>query len=314
VPIAAVLSCIILVCLLGLLPPDSLAQSGAPDTGSNAGNDSNSPPAPQPMTTVFPHSDETRWFVAGQVNVIFQWHPTFPAAYSGPNSLTAPAQSGTTHVVTLYTGVEVTHTTEVLVDVEDSTGSSIGSSLGLAGETNLDAVRTVQGGELSHAPYLARLIAHQIIPLSHKQVSSERGPLGLFTSLPERRIEIRVGKFSMPDFFDNNSGGSDSHLQFLNWTVDADGAWDYAANTRGYTNGAIVEYDDVRWSVRFAEALMPKMANGIYLDADLARAHSETVEGELRGDILPNRAGVVRVLGYVNHANMGGGLKGLVQH
>jgi carbohydrate-selective porin OprB len=51
--------------------------------------------------------------------------------------------------------------------------------------------------------------------------------------------------------------------------------------------------------------MMPKMANGIYLDADLRRAHSETVEGELRGDILPDRAGVVRVLAYANHADMG---------
>jgi carbohydrate-selective porin OprB len=116
---------------------------------------------------------------------------------------------------------------------------------------------------------------------------------------------VRVGKFDLADFFDNNSGGSDSHLQFLNWTADNNGAWDYAANTRGYTDGVLVEYDDGRWAVRFAEALMPKVANGIYLDADLARAHEENLEGQVSGDLFPNRTGTLRILGYENHANMG---------
>jgi len=31
----------------------------------------------------------------------------------------------------------------------------------------------------------------------------------------------------LPDFFDVNSVGSDSHLQFTNWTIDNNGAWDY---------------------------------------------------------------------------------------
>jgi carbohydrate-selective porin OprB len=107
------------------------------------------------------------------------------------------------------------------------------------------------------------------------------------------------------DFFDVNTYGSDSHLQFLNWTVDDNGAYDYAANTRGYTDGAILEYDDHWWSARFAEALMPKIANGIKLDADVARSRSENLEFEARGTRIAHRAGVVRVLGYLNHADMG---------
>ena len=49
---------------------------------------------------------------------------------------------------------------------------------------------------------------------------------------------------SLPDTFDVNSVGSDSHLQFTNWTIDNNGAWDYAADTRGYTVGGVLEYDD----------------------------------------------------------------------
>ncbi len=71
----------------------------------------------------------------------------------------------------------------------------------------------------------------------------------------------------------------------------------------------MIEYDDRGWSVRFAEALMPKTANGINLDADIARARSENLETEFRGNLLgrlrPGRSGAIRLLSYVNHANMG---------
>jgi len=145
----------------------------------------------------------------------------------------------------------------------------------------------------------------QIVPLSDNRIEVERAPFALSTSLPARRIELRVGKFSLINFFDVNSWGSDSHLQFLNWTVDNSAAYDYGANTRGYTDGALIEYDDHWWTVRFAEALMPKVANGINLDADIARAREENVELDARGSVLGSRSGTIRLLGYLNNANMG---------
>jgi high affinity Mn2+ porin len=252
--------------------------------------------------TIFSHSETSRYWISGQANVIFQWHPSFPAAYTGTNSLRPYAEDATSKTYTLFTGFELTHTTEVLVDAESAGGHGISNALGLAGYTNLDVVRNP---ELGPTPYLARFIVRQIIPLSDDRISAERGPFGLATSLPARRIEFRVGKFSLVDFFDVNSGGSDSHLQFLNWTVDNNGVYDYAANTRGYTDAAMIEYDDHAWSVRFAEAMMPKVANGLHLDADLARARAENLEGEWRRNFLPGRAGVVRVLTFLNHADMG---------
>jgi high affinity Mn2+ porin len=87
--------------------------------------------------------------------------------------------------------------------------------------------------------------------------------------------------------------------------VDNSGAYDYAADTRGYTWGAIVEYHDRDWALRFGEMLMPKIANGIVLDWDVARARAENVELELHPALLPKRAATVRLLSYVNHANMG---------
>lgn len=276
-----------------------------PSSTTPAANSDNSTSADDTSLTMFPHSDSSKYWVSGQANIILQWHPEFPSEYSGTNSLSASAQSATSHVVTLYTGYELTNTTEVFLDIESATGSGIGNALGLAGYTNLDVVRTAAGVPLSHAPYVARLLLRQIIPLSSETVKNGRTYLGLATTLPKRRLEFWVGKFTMSDFMDTNGPGSDSHLQFLNWTVDQNGAYDYAANTRGYTDGAMLEYDDGRWSARFIEALMPKVANGINLDADIARARSENFEVDYNGGFLHQRDGAIRFLTYLNHANMG---------
>jgi high affinity Mn2+ porin len=316
--------CTALWAIVGLVAPQVIAQADSPDQtteteqlaqaqqtpppASQASQpDSASPPASDDShpLTLFPHSQTSRYWISGQANVVFQWHPTFPAAYTGPNSLTPSAQSAATHVLTFYTGYELTNTTEVFADVEYATGGGIGSAFGLAGYTNLDSVRTVSGVQLSTAPYLARLLLRQIIPLSSEQVESERDELDLATSLPVRRIEFRVGKFDLADFFDANTWGSDSHLQFLNWTIDNNGSWDYAANTRGYTDGLLVEYDDHWFATRFAEVLEPKIANGINLDANIARSHSSNLEFEARGNPIAHRRGVVRFLSYLNTADMG---------
>src|SRR6516162_10716771 len=134
---------------------------------------------------------------------------------------------------------------------------------------------------------------HQIIPLGTKKEVSERTPFSLFRELPERRLELRFGKLSLADFFDVNTYGTDSNFQFMNWEVDNNGAFDYAADTRGFTFAAMLEYHDRRWTVRFAETLMPKVANGIHLDADLSRARAENIEFELHGSAVPKKPGVV---------------------
>ncbi|MFY9692065.1 MAG: carbohydrate porin [Candidatus Acidiferrales bacterium] len=252
--------------------------------------------------TLFPHSETSRYWISGQANIIQQWHGAFPAKYSGPNSLRPVAENATSKVYTLYLGYELTPTTEVYLDIESAGGHGISNALGLAGVTNLDVVRNTT---LSQDPYVARFMLRQIIPLSDDRIEADRDELHLATSLPARRIEFRVGKFDVADFFDLNTWGSDSHLQFLNWTADNNGAWDYAANTRGYTDGVLLEYDDHWWTVRFAEALMPKVANGIHLDADVARARAQNLEFEARGNLIAHRAGVVRLLSYLNQADMG---------
>jgi carbohydrate-selective porin OprB len=157
---------------------------------------------------------------------------------------------------------------------------------------------------------MARVQLHQTIGFTSKTVASGRGPFSLATEVPERRLELRVGKMGLPDFFDLNSVGTDSHLQFMNWTTDNNGAWDYAADTRGYTYAAIAEYDDKAWSARYGLATMPTVANGIDFDWSLKRASGQNMEVEWRHGLLggllpPERKGVVRALSYANHGHMG---------
>jgi high affinity Mn2+ porin len=252
--------------------------------------------------TMFPRLEDSRFWLSGQANFIFQAHPAFHAAYSGKNSLNPDYEKATSRVLTLYTGVRLSDSAEILVDVEEAGGQALSTGLGLAGFTNLDIVRNPFLGQ---GPYLARAMIHKVFALSSDKVENERNPLSLFSELPRRRLEIRFGKFSMADFFDVNSAGSDSHFQFNNWTVDNSGVYDYPADTRGYTVGAVADFEDRNWGFRVAEALMPKVANGIDLVWKVWQAHSESFEYELRHGIVPKHAGTLRALAFVNHANMG---------
>ena len=260
------------------------------------------PPAGDSTEAMFPHFKDTRFWLSGQANFIFQTHPGFHALYSGKNSLSPHYEKATSRVLTLYTGVRLNNSTEILVDMEEAGGAALSTGLGMAGAPDLDIVRNPL---LSKAPYLGRGMIHKIFALSQDKIENTRSYLSLFSELPRRRLEIRVGKFSMPDFFDVNSVGSDTHLQFLNWATDNNGAWDYAADTRGYTVGAVADFEDRNWGFRFSEALMPKVANGIDLVWRPWQARGENFEYELRRGFIPKKAGVVRLLAYVNHANMG---------
>jgi high affinity Mn2+ porin len=278
--------------------PQIQAQTPTPPAPAD---DPASPPANDPQA-MLPHFKDTRYWLSGQMNFIFQAHPDFHAAYSGQNSLSPHFDKATSRVITLYTGARLNNSTEILLAIEEAGGAALSTGLGLAGNTDLDIVRNPL---LTKVPYLGRGMIHKVFALSKDKIENQRSFLSLFDELPRRRLEIRFGKFSMPDFIDQNSVGSDTHFQFNNWTLDNNGAWDYAADTRGYTVGFVVDYEDRNWGFRFAEGLMPKVANGIDLVWKPWQAHAENWEYELRHGVVPKKAGVVRLLAYTNYANMG---------
>jgi hypothetical protein len=190
----------------------------------------------------------------------------------------------------------------LIFDLESAGGRGLSQALGLAGFTNLDVVRNPS---LGATPYIARYQVHQVIGLSDKTSNQEPDFFRLATSVPVRRIEFRVGKMTLPDFFDVNDIGSDSHMQFMNWTADNNGAWDYAADTRGYTVGGMAEYDEASYSIRYGVFAMPVVANGLDMDWAFSRAHAQDGEFELRRSLVPRRKGTTRLLFYANRAHMG---------
>jgi hypothetical protein len=255
---------------------------------------------------MFPHAEGARYWLSGQANVIFQGRLPFHSPYEGPNSFRNSAEYKTSMVETLYTALRPTgsvrYNTDLILDVESAGGRGLSQALGLAGFTNLDVVRNPN---LGSSPYIARYQIHQVIGLTDKTSSQDPNYFALATSVPRRRIEFRLGKMTLPDFFDLNDIGSDSHLQFTNWTVDNNGAWDYAADTRGYTVGGMAEYDEPSWTLRYGFFAMPVVANGIDLDWAFSRAHGQNGELEVRRSLVKKREGTSRLLFYANRAHMG---------
>jgi high affinity Mn2+ porin len=284
---------------------DRLDFAGIDSEGDRGSRQQVSSPSAEDVT-VFPHPDNTRYYLGGQANSIGQVNARFHSPYEGTNSFLPPVEPKVSFVGTFYSAFQphrnLRYNTDLIVDAESAGGRGLSQALGLAGFTNLDVVRNPN---LGSAPYLARGEIHQTIGLTNEMVDADRSYLGLATKVPVRRFEFRIGKMTLPDLFDINPVGSDSHLQFTNWTIDNNGAWDYAADTRGYTVAAVLEYDDRNWSARYGFAAMPTVANGIDLDWAFTRARAQNMEFELRKSFIPGRHGATRILSFVNNAHMG---------
>jgi carbohydrate-selective porin OprB len=58
----------------------------------------------------------------------------------------------------------------------------------------------------------------------------------------------------------------------------SNGAWDYPANTKGYTWGIVIEIIKPSWSFAISTVAVPKVANHPELEYVFGKAHSETAE------------------------------------
>lgn len=288
------------------------AQAGAPSPADAA---QHAEPAPTgPSTTALSGSLGQRvddlyqrypWLprlLGAQLTYILQDAPPFHAPYSGPNSLTPRGDAENTHTYGLYLGARLLPDLQLYADFEMARGAAIGHAVGLAGLTNGDVIR--QGAVyLGQGPYLARSYVRYLIPLGPRTDTAERGQDQVPVVQPVRRIEVKAGKFALNDDFDLNRYANSTRLQFMDWSLWNNTAWDFAANTRGYTNEVLAAYESPAWSLRLAVAQMPVFANGNVLDNDLANAFGLNGELTVRPD---GPAGtVVRLLAYDNHARMG---------
>jgi len=289
VPSCSNFGCLILSFALLSAPPLAAQQADAPAVTPPAAD------APAPETA------EERWNLYYQATSIGQYHGTFNSPYEGPFSLQDYMERDASITTTLFFGWRLADNTQLYFDPEIAGGRGFSGVNGLANPSNGELPRVASA---TPKPYLARLyISHDFGFGSEKEhVESDENQLA--GDRPMTRYSIYAGRFSVTDFFDNNDYTHDPRTQFMQWAVMYNGAWDYPADTRGYTWGIVQEFHTRNWAFRYGIAAEPKVANGPQFDRRLFRDHGQTYEVERRYTI-GNHPGAIRLLEYANRADAG---------
>jgi high affinity Mn2+ porin len=254
-------------------------------------------PTPQNDGSVLESED---WSVHAQVTNITQKHSDFAAPYSGKNSLSPNGPIEETTDMTLFAGVHLWRGAEFWVNAEIDQGFGFNNTLGLAGFSNGGAYKI---GE--DAPYLRipRAFIRYVIPLGGdgQKVDAAANQLaGIHTA---DNVTLTIGKCSVVDIFDNNSYSHDPRADFLNWSLIDGGAFDYAADSWGYTFGAAAEWSEKWWTLRAGLFQLSGVPNGKIVDIDFSE-NSIVVEAEARQQWL-GRPGKIKLLAYDDHGAMG---------
>jgi high affinity Mn2+ porin len=238
-----------------------------------------------------------------QSTYVWQRHPAFAAAYSGPNSLSPEREPRSyTLTATAFLGLRVWRGGELYFNPELTSSQSLSNLHGLGGLSNGE---NQKGGGPDPIVYRARLFLRQTWGLEGGSEPIESAPNQLAGLVDKNRIVLTAGNFALTDIFENNTYSHDPRTQFLNWTLMTNGAFDYAADARGYTWGAALEYYRDDWAFRFGRFMQPKESNGLPLDTRIFKYYGDQIEIE-RGHEIGGRAGKLRLLLFHNRANMGG--------
>jgi high affinity Mn2+ porin len=250
-----------------------------------------------------PATPASNWplLLGAQYTVVDQSQSRLRSPYSGPLSLVADGDIEATNTFGIYSGWAPWSWSQLYLDVEKFDGAGVSSATGLAGLTNGDVLREGTAG-IKKEFYIARLFGRLMLPLTDATISTERAQDQIPGTEAATRLELKIGRMAVTDDFDQNRYAGVARTQFLNWSLWANTAFDYAANTRGYTNGVVIGFVSPLWSLKYGFYLMPLRANGQQLEYEIARARSQNLE--LR--ISPTATGtVLRFLAYVNTARMG---------
>ncbi len=239
--------------------------------------------------------------LAAQYTYIIQHQDAFHAPYSGPLSLDPGGDTQPTNTLGAYLGWAPVAPVQLYLDVEKFMGAGVSNATGLAGLTNGDVVREGAAG-VKKEFYIARSYARFLLPLGDQYDGVERGQDQVPGPEPQRRLELKVGRLAVTDDFDQNRYADAARTEFLNWALWANTAWDYAADTRGYTDGIVIGWVNPSWTLRYGIYRMPVEANGQSLVVSLAQARGENLELDLSNS---GTGTVVRLLGYRNTASMG---------
>jgi len=266
---------------------------------------------PEPGDIINNHENLSKnsdlWNVHFQQTFVEQYKPEFHASYTGKNSMDTNSESALSLTTTLFVGVKLWNGGELYFNPEVSGGSGISKVQGIAGFTNNEVVRV---GNPVPTFYPARLFFQQVVNLNDKKANLEDDANQIGTEVSSERLVFRFGKFSTTDYLDNNKFSHDGRSQFINWSLVSNGAWDYAADTRGYTMAFLSEYVNPFISFRLSAAMVSTTPNGAVYDKNILKNHSLTFEVEKPYSLL-GKEGTARLLLFRNSEKSANYIKGL---
>ncbi len=236
-----------------------------------------------------------------QETTVSQYRPSFNAKYSGNHSQLPVNEWATTITSTFFAGIRLWKNSEVFINPEIAGGHGLSSAFGIASFSNGEAFRV---GNPDPTFYIARAYIKQLIPLTTTKEFQIDGENKIEKYIPTSYLSLTIGKVSIADYFDDNSFSHNPRTQFLSWGLMSNGAWDYPANTRGYTPSTIIEYINKKFEFRYAISMMPNTANGNVMDKNIKHANANSFEIKYKYNFnhLP---GKISIIAFYNKAFMG---------
>ncbi len=235
-----------------------------------------------------------------QATYVWQSKRPFGAAYSGAHSLSADREKSYSFTATAFLGARPWAGGELYFNPEVAQGVPLSHLTGMGGFSNGEIAR-VSGPDPTL--YRARLFLRQTWGLGGESESVEADNNQFAGKIDKRRLVLTAGNFSVLDLFDDNAYSHDPRTQFLNWSLMTHGAYDYAADARGYSWGMVVEYFHDDWALRAGRFIQPKEPNQQSLDPAIFRHYGDQIELE-RAYTLGSQPGRVRLLAFRNRAEM----------
>ncbi len=248
-----------------------------------------------------PVEKSANWNLHAQNTDITESVPDFDSPYRGPNSLT-PDQTRETITLTLFVTRRLWNGAAIFIDPEYAQGQGLNGTHGVAGFPNGEATKA---GSLRGKIDIERLALSQVFGLGGEQEDVPDGPNRLAGKQDIHRLTVTAGKIAASDYFDDNTYSHDDRTQFLNWSLWESGAWDYPADSKGYTYGLVLDYNRKDWAFRYGALSMTRIANGIAMASNITQTLGQVAEFEGRYTLFGGQPGKVRLLGFANHAHMG---------
>jgi hypothetical protein len=232
----------------------------------------------------------------GQTTYINQRYNNFNASYSGQNSLSALNSMSYTWSGTLFFGARLAPNTDVYFNPEVISGVAFSGLVGLGGFSNGEATKAT--GSTAKF-YSARAFLRHTINQEGNKVLLENEANQITQTVSSNRVVITAGQFSTLDIFDDSRYAKDPRVQFMNWGNMTYLAYDYAADSRGYSTGLAAEWYLDHWVMRASRMLAPKTPNGRDLNWQVFNTYGDQIEIE-RQHHVADLPGKVSVLAYRN--------------